>query len=376
MRRRNFLLAPCLAWKFELSAMQMKSADIGSDLQQQVQQALQDNVSLDIRGGGSKTFLGRKTNGRPLDVAGHRGIVDYDPRELVITARAGTPLAQVEATLAEAGQMLAFEPPHFGERATLGGTIACGLSGPRRPYAGSARDFTLGCRIINGRGEMLRFGGQVMKNVAGYDLSRLMAGAYGTLGVLLDISLKVLPRPAASITLVYECDARAAIEKMSGVLTQPYPVDAACFHGELCHLRLSGSEKAVQHAKSQLGGEELPNSKEFWLTLNEHELAFFTAAPELYRIMVKPATPPLDIGGKWLLDWGGAQRWLTSSEPSQNIRAQVAKIGGHVTQFYGGDRSGEVFQPLSAPMLALQQRLKHSLDPHGIFNPCRMYAEL
>jgi glycolate oxidase FAD binding subunit len=354
----------------------MAGADISTALQQQVQQALQNGTRLDIRGGGSKTFLGRATNGTQFDVGGHRGIIDYDPRELVITARAGTPLAEVEATLAEAGQMLAFEPPHFGTTATLGGTIACGLSGPRRPYTGSARDFTLGCRIINGHGEMLRFGGQVMKNVAGYDLARLMVGAYGTLGVLLDISLKVLPRPASSITLVYECSAAEAIEKMSGVLTQSFPVDAACFHGELCHLRLSGSEAAVRHARAQLGGEELPDCKEFWRTLNEHELAMFTAAPVVYRIMVKPATPPLSIAGKWLLGWGGAQRWLASSEPQDSIRAQVAKAGGHVTQFRGGDRSGAVFQPLSAPLLALQQRLKHSLDPQGIFNPGRMYAEI
>ena len=354
----------------------MVDADNSTALQQQVQQALRDGTRLDIRGGGSKTFLGRETGGQVLDAGGHRGIVDYDPRELVLTARAGPPLAEVEATLAEAGQMLAFEPPHFGKTATLGGTIACGLSGPRRPYAGSARDFTLGCRIINGHGEMLRFGGQVMKNVAGYDISRQMVGAYGTLGVLLDVSLKVLPRPASSITLVYECDAAAAIEKMSGLLTQSYPLDAACFHGELCHLRLSGSEEAVRHARTQLGGEQLPDCKEFWRTLNEHELALFTAAPVLYRIMVKPGTPPLPIEGKWLLSWGGAQRWLASSEPLQNIRAQVAKVGGHVTQFRGGERSGEVFQPLSAPLLALQQRLKRSLDPQGIFNPGRMYAEI
>jgi glycolate oxidase FAD binding subunit len=294
----------------------------------------------------------------------------------VITARAGTPLADVEAALADKRQMLPFEPPHFGANATVGGTIACGLSGPRRPYAGAARDYVLGMTVINGRGDILRFGGQVMKNVAGYDLSRLMVGAYGTLGVLLDISLKVLPRPASSITLVYECDAAAAIEKMSSVLTQAYPVDAACFHGELCHLRLSGSEEAVRHAKTQLGGEELPDCKEFWRTLNEHELALFTAAPVLYRIMVKPATPPLQIEGKWLLGWGGAQRWLASNEPLATIREKVAKVGGHVTQFYGGDRSGEVFEPLSTPLLALQQRLKRSLDPEGIFNPGRMYANI
>ena len=353
----------------------MPDADIGAALQQQVKQAAQDGRSLDLRGGGSKTFLGRSASGTVLDIGGHCGIVEYDPRELVITARAGTPLAEVETALDEAGQMLAFEPPHFGPAATLGGTIACGLSGPRRPYAGSARDFTLGCRMINGNGELLRFGGQVMKNVAGYDLSRLMVGAYGTLGVLLEVSLKVLPRPAASITLAYECDAAAAIRKMSGLLAQPCPVDAACFHGELCHLRLSGSEQSVKHARAHLGGEEIPDGRAFWQALNEHELALF-AAPSLYRVMVKPATSPLEIKGKWLLDWGGAQRWLASNQPLSEIREQVAKVGGHVTLFRGGDRNGAVFPLPDAALLSLQQRLKRSLDPHGIFNPGRMFAEI
>jgi glycolate oxidase FAD binding subunit len=354
----------------------MPEADIAIDLQQQVQQAARDASPLRLRGGNSKAFLGRATEGAMLDISGHRGIVEYDPRELVITARAGTPLAEIESVLAASGQMLAFEPPLFGAAATLGGTLACGLSGPRRPYAGSARDFMLGCRMLNGRGEMLSFGGQVMKNVAGYDLSRLMVGAHGTLGVLLEASLKVLPRPAASITLAYECDAAAAIRKMSGLLAQPYPVDAACFHGELCRLRLSGSEQAVKHARAQLGGEELADGGAFWQSLNEQQLSLFSAAPALYRIMVKPATPPLEIEGKWLLDWGGAQRWLASHEPPAAIRARVAGSGGHVTLFRGGERSGEVFQPLGAAMLALQQRLKRSLDPHGIFNPGRMYAAL
>lgn len=352
----------------------MPATDISSSLQQQVQQAARAGLPLNLRGGGSKAFLGRNVSGTALEVGGHRGILEYDPRELVITARAGTPLVEIEAALAESGQMLAFEPPHFGPQATLGGTLACGLSGPRRPYAGAARDFVLGCRMLNGRGEILRFGGQVMKNVAGYDLSRLMVGAYGTLGVLLDVSLKVLPRPAASITLAYECDAAAAIHKMSSLLAQPYPVDAACFHGELCHLRLSGSEQAVQHARAQLGGEEVPDGDVFWQMLNEQQLSLFTAAPTLYRIMVKPATPPLEIEGKWLLDWGGAQRWLASHQPPEVIRARLAGTGGHATLFRGGDRNGAVYTPPNAALLALQQRLKHSLDPHGIFNPGRVFA--
>jgi len=352
----------------------MQNSDISATLQQQVQQAMHEGTQLNICGGNSKTFLGRNASGQTLDISAHRGIINYDPRELVIHARAGTPLSEIEDTLAAAGQMLAFEPPHFGAHATLGGTIACGLSGARRPYAGSARDFTLGCKILNGRGELLNFGGQVMKNVAGYDLSRLMVGAYGTLGVLLDISLKVLPRPAASLTITHECTPDAAISRMSGMLAQPYPIDAACFHGELCTLRLTGSEKAVQHAHAQLGGEIMDNCGSFWRALNEHELSLFSSAPVLYRIMVKPATPPLDIEGKWLLDWGGAQRWLSSDAPLASIREQVAKVGGHVTQFRGGDRNGMIFSPLAAPLLPLHQRLKHSFDPQHIFNRSRMYA--
>ena len=345
-------------------------------LQQQVQQAITDGTQLNICGGNSKTFLGRNPAGQPLDVSNHSGIINYDPRELVITARAGTPMSEIEATLAESGQMLAFEPPHFGSTATLGGTIACGLSGSRRPFAGSARDFTLGCKVLNGRGEILNFGGQVMKNVAGYDLSRLMVGAYGTLGVLLEISLKVLPRPASSQTLMFECRPEQAITRMSALLSQPYPVDAACFHGERLHLRLSGSAQAVKHAQVQLGGEALDDCTAFWRTLNEHELTLFNSAATLYRIMVKPATPPLDIEGKWLLGWAGAQRWLASNAPVDAIREQAAKVGGHVTQFRGGDRNGSVFSPLAPALIPFHQRLKASIDPHGIFNRGRMYADI
>ncbi len=354
----------------------MRDTDISAALQQQVQQAIQDSAQLNICGGNNKMFLGREPAGRPLDVSKHCGIINYDPRELVITARASTPMIEIEAALAESGQMLAFEPPHFGATATLGGTIACALSGARRPFTGSARDFTLGCKLLNGRGEILNFGGQVMKNVAGYDLSRLMVGAYGTLGVLLELSLKVLPRPASSQTIMFESSPGQAIAKMSALLSQPYPVDAACFHGELLHLRLSGSEQAVKHARMQLGGEMMHDCATFWREVNEHRLTLFTAAPTLYRIMVKPSTPPLDIAGKWLLSWGGAQRWLASDAPLATIREQVAKVGGHVTQFRGGDRNGNVFSPLAPAVLTLHQRLKDSLDPHGIFNRGRMYAEI
>ncbi|MEO6422122.1 MAG: glycolate oxidase subunit GlcE [Candidatus Nitrotoga sp.] len=354
----------------------MSERDISETLQQQVHSTVGNGTPLKIQGGNSKTFLGRETHGEILDVSAHSGIVEHDPRELVLTARSGTPLKEVEAALADAGQMLAFEPPHFGDTATLGGTIACGLSGPRRPFCGSARDFVLGCKLINGKGEILRFGGQVIKNVAGYDVSRLMVGAYGTLGVLLEISLKVLPRPAASYTSVKECTQAEAISKMSRLLSQPVPVDAACYHAGHYYLRLSGSEQAVKHAHEHFGGEVIEKSEPFWHALREHHLPFFNSANPLYRILVKPSLPPLDIAGEWLLDWGGAQRWLFSDEPIGLIRERVATIGGHVTQFRGGELNTEIFQPLPAPLLVIHQRLKSSFDPHAIFNRGRIYANL
>ncbi len=350
--------------------------DISASLQQQVTEAIKQGTPLNICGSSSKTFLGNAIKGETLSLTEHRGIVEYDPRELVLTARAGTSLAEIDATLAEAGQMLTFEPPYFGERATLGGTIACGLSGPRRPYAGAARDAVLGCRIINGHGEQLRFGGQVMKNVAGYDVSRLMVGAYGTLGVLLEVSLKVLPRPAASITLMQECPQEEAIQRMSQLLSQPVPVDAAGYHAGHCYIRLAGSEQAVKHAQKQLGGDVIKKSTPFWHSLREQQLPFFSSTKPLYRVMVKPATPPLPIAGEWLLDWGGAQRWLVSDEPLKTIRERVAAVGGHVTLFRAGKQPGEVFSPLPASMFNIHQRLKNSFDPQRIFNPDRLYPGL
>lgn len=354
----------------------MNDRDISAALQQQVQDALKDATPLTIAGGGSKSFLGRASHALQIDVSSHRGIVEYDPRELVLTARGGTTLQEIEAALAEANQMLAFEPPHFGHTATLGGTIACGLSGPRRPYSGSARDFVLGCRLLNGRGEILRFGGQVMKNVAGYDLSRLMAGAYGTLGILLEISLKVLPRPAASITVAHECSAAEAISSMSALLSKPYPVDAACYHGGLSYVRISGSAQAVREARNKIPGEVVQDADAFWHGLREHELPFFRRRSTLYRIVLKPATPPLNIEGTWLLDWGGAQRWLYSDESITSIRHRVELAGGHVAVFRSSNHAEEIFQPLPGPLLTIHQRLKASFDPKNIFNRGRMYANL
>jgi glycolate oxidase FAD binding subunit len=354
----------------------MSDSDISSELQQQVLDAFHNATPLNITGSGSKSFLGHATHAQPVDVSKHRGIVEYDPRELVLTARGGTPLRDIEAALTRANQMLAFEPPHFGDHATLGGTIACALSGPRRPYSGAARDFVLGCRMLNGRAETLRFGGKVMKNVAGYDVSRLMAGAFGTLGIMLEISLKVLPRPAAGITVAHECSAAEAITGMSGLLGKPYPVDAACYHGDRLYVRISGSAQGVKEARSKIPGDVVPDAESFWHALREHQLPFFNSSSTLYRIVVKPATPPLSIEGAWLLDWGGAQRWLRSDVDTATIRRRVEAVGGHVSVFRGSKQSEDVFQPLSGPLLAIHRRLKAAFDPNNILNRGRLYANL
>jgi len=360
--------------------------DDAKQLQDQVLRALDEQTPLNIVGGNSKHFLGKASQKENLilDTRTHRGIIEYDPRELVLTARAGTPLKEIEATLAENGQMLSFEPPHFAGEATLGGAIACGLSGPRRPYSGAARDLVLGCKLLNGRGEIVHFGGQVMKNVAGYDISRLMAGAYGTLGVLLEISLKVLPLPAASITHFYECNPETAIHFMSSLLRRALPVDALCYYKGQCYVRLSSSEQAVLSASKEIPGKALSNKSHFWQHLRDHQLSFFKNDTPLWRISCKPATAPIkikdSIESDWLLDWGGAQRWFVGDIESDSIRATVSKTGGHVTCFRKDRKNNsdpvEIFQPLSQPMLALHQRLKASFDPQGIFNSGRMYAAL
>ncbi|MEJ2345821.1 MAG: glycolate oxidase subunit GlcE [Gammaproteobacteria bacterium] len=352
------------------------SQDIATSLQERIREAADQGTPINIVGGDSKRFLGRPPEGEPLPVGGHRGVVRHEPSELVLTARAGSLLTDIESTLAEAGQMLAFEPPHFGDQATLGGAIASGLSGPRRPYAGSARDFVLGCQIINGKGEVLRFGGEVMKNVAGYDLSRLMTGAFGTLGVLLEISLKVLPLPAAQLTLVQHRSADEALQALNGWAAKSIPLSGGCFDGDRLYVRLSGAEKSVAAGRERVGGEVLDDGDEFWRRLREQRHGFFDGDRPLWRIAVAPATPELPLSGKWLLDWGGAQRWLRSDEPAQRVWEAARSADGHATLYRGGDRTAGVFQPLTPGVAALHRRLKQAFDPKGILNPGRMYADL
>ena len=341
-----------------------------------IRAAAGQKAPLRIRGGGSKDFYGRVSPGEILDTRVYSGIVDYEPTELVITARAGTPLEEVETALRRNGQMLAFEPPRFGGRTTIGGAIASGLSGPRRAYAGAARDFVLGVRMLDGKGTDLSFGGRVMKNVAGYDVSRLMAGSLGTLGVLTEVSLKVLPRPPAEITLRQERSQAQAIDLMNAWGGQPYPITGTCHIGNELHMRLSGAESAVRAAQLKLGGEEVamgPGSN-FWDGLRDHALPFFTGT-SLWRLSVKPTSPPLAVSAPQLLEWGGALRWISGSAEPAAMRRLAAQYGGHATLFRGDDGSGDVFHPLSAPLARVHRRLKETFDPHGILNRGRMYSD-
>lgn len=346
--------------------------DLSDALAGRVSEASQQGTPLRIEGGGSKHFLGHEVEGETLGVASHRGVISYEPVELVLTARAGTPLAEIETLLAENRQMLAFEPPHYGENATLGGTVACNLSGPRRPYAGAARDFVLGTRIINGRGEILRFGGEVMKNVAGYDLSRLMAGSFGTLGVMLDVSLKVLPRPSAELTLAQELSAAEALRRMNEWAARPVPLNAAFHDGERLCLRLCGASSAVAAAHKRLGGELVKDGDALWRALREHELGFFGHDTPLWRLSVAATAGPIDLPGRWLLDWGGAQRWYAGDAMPTQVRRAAEHAQGHAT-LYRGHAGESRFHPLSAPVAALHRRLKAALDPSGILNPGRLY---
>ena len=352
------------------------SNDHSRELPETIKSAYNNQTLLHIIGNGTKSFYGYPAQGQRLEVSNHCGVIDYEPSELVLTARAGTPLFAIETILEKSGQMLAFEPPHYGACATLGGTIACGFSGPRRPYSGAARDFVLGITCLNGKGELLKFGGQVMKNVAGYDVSRLMVGALGTLGVLLEISVKVLPKPAQEITVVLAKEPNEAIKTMNTWAAQPLPLSAAAYVDGLVYVRLSGTAGGVKAAVRQLGGEEYDQGQQFWQDLREHQQPFFQDNTPLWRLSLAPGTPPLKLSGQWFLDWGGAQRWLKTDAPADDIRATVAAVGGHATLFRSPDRANSVFHPLPPPLAALHSRVKKAFDPQRILNRNRLFKEV
>lgn len=340
-----------------------------------VSNAVQNRAKLRIRGHGSKDFYGQRLQGDILDISGYRGIVEYEPTELVITVRAGTPIREVEAAMAEADQILAFEPPRYNGEGTIGGAIATGLSGPRRPYVGAARDFVLGTRMLNGDGSDLSFGGRVIKNVAGFDVSRLMAGAMGTLGVLLEVSLKTLPRPRAETTLRLAMVETDAIRWMNEWAGKPLPLSATCHADGALTVRLSGGESAVRAARMKLGGEEIADAETFWNGLRDQSDSFFSAA-SLCRVSLPATTPPLNLPHAQLIEWGGALRWIAGEADPCALRARVAAVGGQATLFRAADKSAGAFHPLTPGIAAVHKRLKAALDPHGIFNAGRMYEAL
>lgn len=340
---------------------------------ERVRAAAAAGTGLCLRGGGSKGFYGREATGEVFDLRANSGVVAYEPTELVVTVRGGTPLAELEALLAEKGQYLAFEPPHFGAGATVAGCVAAGLSGPRRASMGAVRDFMLGVKLLDGRGEVMKFGGQVMKNVAGYDVSRLMAGSLGCLGLITEVSFKVLPKPRNSLSLRLEMDAERALERLAEWGQQPLPITAACHDGEALMLRLEGGEGSVAAARQHLGGEEIPPA--FWQALREHALAFFRDRRPLWRVSVANDSRPALPAGKQLIDWGGAQRWLKTDADADAIRAAAQAAGGHASCFTPGVVDSPL-QPLPEVLMRYHRQLKAQLDPQGIFNPGRMYAGL
>jgi glycolate oxidase FAD binding subunit len=349
-------------------------------LAEQVRSAAQSRRPLTIRGGGTKAFYGGAVEGDLLDTRVYHGIIDYAPSELVVTVRAGTGLADLEAELQRHGQMLAFEPPHFGCAATVGGMVAAGLAGPRRLAQGVAtggvRDSVLGVRLIDGRGDVQSFGGRVVKNVAGYDVSRLMAGAHGTLGVLLDVSLRVAPIPVTEVTLRQACTATDALIRMQRWRALPWPVSATSYRDGMLWVRLSGASQAVAETIAAIGGERVTSSQavEHWRAVRELNFATDKKVT-LWRIGLPATAPLLDLPGDMMIEWSGQRRWLLSDAPADAIRSAVKLVGGHATRFRGGDTRVAVFPSQSAVVAEWESRLRAAFDPIGILNPGRMHAD-
>jgi glycolate oxidase FAD binding subunit len=338
--------------------------------------ATRSGTALRIRGNGTKDWYGQELNGELLDTTAYSGIISYDPTELVVTARAGTNLREIGKALAEKKQMLAFEPPRFDGLATVGGIVASGLSGPRRQAVGSVRDFVLGTVLMDGKGETLHFGGQVMKNVAGYDVSRLLTGSLGTLGLILEVSLKVLPRPFAQHSLQFVMSEQDALHQLNIWGGQPLPLSASCWVDGHLYVRLSGAQAAVDAAIAKMGGTDLPEAENFWDGVREQTHTFFSAPQQaLWRLSLPTVTPSLALPGEQMIEWGGALRWLKTTADAETIRSVAANAGGHATLFKGGDKSVGVFQPLAPAVARIHRNLKQAFDPAGIFNPRRMYTD-
>ena len=351
----------------------MADHDATAELTGQVREASACGTPLRIVGGDTKRFLGRHAPAAGLHTTGHAGIVSYDPAELVITARAGTPLREVEAALEARGQRLPFEPPSFGESATVGGTVACGLAGPARASFGPLRDYVLGVRVLTGDGRVLRFGGEVIKNVAGYDVARTMAGAFGTLGVLLDVSLKVLPCPPASRTLSLERSAGEALVELGRLAGTALPLTASCWHGGSLALRFEGTGRTLDDVQRRVGGTTVEDGAGLWRSIREHAHPFFAAPVQLWRLHVPAAASALPLQGDPLIEWNGLQRWYALDSDAVFDAAAVA--GGHATLFRHDDAAVTAFARPAEALMRLHGSLKKIFDPAGILNPGRMYPD-
>jgi len=357
-----------------------------AEFQERIRSAAAQGRSLNIQGQGSKAFYGERPQGELLDASVFAGISSYEPSELVITAKAGTPISEIEATLAGQGQHLAFEPPRFGGRGTVGGMVAAGLSGPARASQGALREHVLGLSLLNGRAELLNFGGTVIKNVAGYDVSRLIAGSLGVLGLILEVSLKVMPQPPAHATLRFELGQSQALNQLNRWGGKPLPIQASAWWDGALLLRLAGAAAAVRAAQQELGGEAIPDglAQPFWDGLRDHSDEFFAGAARavaggatLWRLSLPQTAPALPLPGEQLLEWGGGQRWVTTPLPAAQMREAVAALGGHATVFLCRDEQRQnVFTPATPALMQIHRQLKKSFDPAGVFNRGRLYRDL
>lgn len=347
----------------------------------QVRSAASEGRQLDLRGGDTKAFLGGRRQGDPLELRELAGISSYEPTELVVTARAGTPLSQLDAALAASGQYLPFDPPRFGAGGTVGGMVAAGLAGPARAAVGSVRDFVLGMTMLDGRGEVVTFGGQVMKNVAGYDLARLIAGSMGVLGMILEVSIKVLPCPKAVRTLALEVDEADALGWMNGWRSRPLPINATAWHAGLLHVRLAGAGAAVASAARLIGGRVLDadGQAQTWALVRDQRHRFFDtgrAQHALWRFSVPAGRPPLPLDGDVFMEWGGCLRWVRTSACAEAVHEAARRVGGHAVRWRGEGPDAQRLAPMNDTLVRLHRQLKNAFDPHGIFNPGRLHPDL
>ena len=377
-------------------------------LRERVLAAKAARAPLQLRGAGTKDFYGEAITGELLDVSGYRGVIDYEPSELVISARCGTPLTEIETTLADQGQFLAFEPPRFERDPTLGGMIASGLSGPRRIQVGATRDFVLGATLLGSDGELLRFGGRVMKNVAGFDVSRLLCGSLGILGIITELSIKVLPQPRAEETVRLEMQEHEAIEAFNQWAGKPLPISAAAWYEGAAWIRLSGAEPAVKAACATIGGDRVfpVLAMQWWNALRHYTHPLFSDA-SVWRLSVPPTTPAFKLPTQPLIDWGGALRWYSAAgdpdctsacdagapggdsretEPRESdprrkevhgidVRELATAAGGTALRWRGAGKASR-FHPLAPAIVEIHKRLKRSFDPEGIFNRGRLLADI